>query len=145
MHIAQFLDALFLTVNVEVVIARLPEGPFRAPQRHGQFERLHYARQCAATRLAYQQVNVLGHHDIARDNEAISPPDALQRGLEKFTGLRGIQVRTPPVTTESEEMKVASLLVSHESTGHLRLGYIAACAVLLSQVPKCEGPGAPTV
>ena len=133
MYVAQLLYPLLFAVNVEVIIPRLPERALVSANRHGEFERLHRAGQGVTARLAHQQVHMLGHDDITRDNEVIAA-DALQCRLEKLTACCGIEVRKPPITTESEETEVTLLLVSNESVRHLRLGYIDPCWFVLSQV-----------
>ncbi len=53
---------------------------------------------------------MLGHHNIARDDEVIAPPYALERGLEKAARPCGVQVGQAAIATERQEMKAAGLL-----------------------------------
>jgi len=82
MHVAQFLDSLLLVVLEKIVIPCLPEGPLRAPHRHRELERVNHAGNRAFPRLAYQQMHVLGHDNIAGDHKPAAQPHALQSLLE---------------------------------------------------------------
>ena len=89
-----------------------------------------------------------GHH------EAVTLPYALQRILEKIARLRRAQILGPVIATEGEEVKAPRVFVSDESARHRWKAYNESLQMsrksrtglprfVLSQVPKCEAPGAP--
>ena len=90
MHVAEFLDALALTPDIEVVEATLPYvrfvgpelalgGPaaFAAQNAAGEtlLDDLHHRGRRAAFGFADQQMNVLGHDDISNDHELVALAD----------------------------------------------------------------------
>jgi len=74
MNISEFFHPLGLAPYVEIVVAWLPK---RTAFGKSQFARdillqhLQRQRKLTAFRLTHQQMNVLGHHDIAEDVEVI--------------------------------------------------------------------------
>ena len=72
-HVAKLLDTLLLVMHVEVVVPRLPEGPLGAPHSHGEFQRVNHAGNRAPERLTDEQVQVLGHRDVAGNRKAVTP------------------------------------------------------------------------
>ena len=118
MQVPELLHPLLLTVNVEVVIARLPERTFVPPHGHRQLQRLYRPRQETIARFAHQKMHVFRHHHITRYDEVMPLPHSFQRRLEQVAGVRRRQKRQPTITTEGQKMKVSGLLVSNQSTGH---------------------------
>ena len=54
------------------------------PSRDALLERLDRIGEGAALRLAEQQMDVLGHHDVSEDAQFASTPDSFQRGHNVF-------------------------------------------------------------
>src|ERR1035441_6016235 len=99
-------------------------------------------------------MNVFRHDDITGYQEAVTLPHTLQRILEKITRLRRAQILEPLIATERKEVKAPRVFVSDESARHRWKAYNESLQMsrksrtglprsVLSQVPKCEAPGAP--
>ena len=149
MHVAEFFNALLVRKNIEVVVARLPEGPFLSAQGNRKLQRLDGVVECGSVRLIYEQVDMLRYDNIPGDNKPVLEPALLQGVFEQVLRLRRCEVREAVITTEGEKVHLASLLVSLEPRGHdgeinrpLMPGSVSP-STAPSQVPKCEGPGAP--
>jgi len=93
-HVMELLNELRLTLDVEVVEARLPElrqeimsawkrklellgGHFlfwlaAEPPRHALLQDLHDGGRRTLGLLADEQVNVVGHDDVARERKAVA-------------------------------------------------------------------------
>ncbi len=105
MHVPQLLDPLLRAPYVEVIEARLPEHPpvFLAEQfalariasfslgqqrvRGALFEHLHDRRRGAHFRFRDQEVNMLGHHDVADHDKAVSLAGLFEHGKEAIARL----------------------------------------------------------
>ena len=89
MNLSQLLHKLRMVAEIEVVAALLPEVISRADQssRDTLFERLDRACEPVALRFADEQVDVLGHDDIAKHPQPEAASDALQR-LRRLTLLQ---------------------------------------------------------
>ena len=74
MDVAELLDELGLGEDVEVVIARLPELGARTPEELGGFalEDAEGGGEWMTFGLAEQQVDVLGHQDVAEEEESVA-------------------------------------------------------------------------
>lgn len=88
MDIAQLLDALGLAPDIEIVIARLPEG--------SAFDRTKFARcvllehlkrdgEPATLRFADQEVNMFGHNYEAANKESVPAAGAFEHLQEYVT------------------------------------------------------------
>src|SRR5258706_310864 len=95
-HVAQFLDALALCPNIEVVESLLPDMLRRVLEEAGlrrvatasrlrqdaprkaEFESLHHGRRILLLRFANQQMNMLGHDHVADNDELIALAHLLQ-------------------------------------------------------------------
>lgn len=74
MHVVELLDVLVVAENVEVVVAGLPEGTFGVTLRNGKFERLEglEERDVAVVRFADEEVDVLGHDNVAENADVVA-------------------------------------------------------------------------
>ena len=99
MHIVQlFLERLRL-VNIEIVVALLPEvrRVCDEPARDTLLQRLDGNGQRFAARLAEQQMYVVGHDHVSIDAEQVVAADSFQRGFEDSArcGIREMQAAMP--------------------------------------------------
>ena len=78
MHVFQFLHVLALGEDVEVVVTRLPEGPFPALNRDGKLEGLNCLGRDRPLRFADQQMYVFGHYDIAENIKVVADADCFE-------------------------------------------------------------------
>lgn len=92
-HIAEFFDALWVRVDVEVVISRQPEWPLLRLLGNGGHQSLHGAGKGSLLRLRDQKVDVLRHHNIAEDMKDIAPASLFQDTLEEVTRCRMREIR----------------------------------------------------
>ncbi len=80
MDVPQLLDPPSLAPDIEIVIPSQPERTaLRFAQLAGNIllQHLQGERKLSPLRLADQQMNVLGHHHVASDAEAIPSPHPL--------------------------------------------------------------------
>ena len=89
-EVAEFFHAFRFAPDVEVVVTFLPEVTFYRifPQLSGGvlFQHLQGDGEVAAFGFAEEQVEVLGHNDVAGDVEAVPLADFLQSLLECAAG-----------------------------------------------------------
>jgi len=130
-HIAQLLDTLFFCEYVEVVVTPLPERPFSSLHGNGKLKSLQRACECSLQWLADKQVHVLGHDNIARDNEVIAETDSLKRPFKEFPGRRRSKVRRTVIAGEGDKVKITSLLIPYQSTRHNGQSYAAVSHISL--------------
>ena len=83
-HILQLFDSLVVGEDVEVVVAGLPEGSLSEALRDRQLERLKRPRerQFVVFGFAEEQVDVLGHDDVAEDLVVVTPASEFE-GVEE--------------------------------------------------------------
>jgi hypothetical protein len=86
--------------------------------RNNLLEHLQHNRQVASLRLAQQQMRVLGHNDKSSQVESVPTTYSFQRDNESVARQTASKQRRAAVTTERNEMKVTSLLISLKSPGH---------------------------
>ena len=109
-HVVEFLDELRLTPNIEIIKSWLPElrqeivrvseskskllrGHFLAwlaakPARDTVLQNLHDRGRCALGWLADEQVNVIGHDDIAREGKPEAVAHLSQNLHKQILGAR---------------------------------------------------------
>ncbi len=75
-------------------------------------------RQSCALRLANQQVDVLGHHNVAVDAEPVTEPDAFERRLEYLLGRVRAERIAAMVAAEGGKVSLAGLVKALESPRH---------------------------
>ena len=82
MNITQRLGKLIVVADVDIVIAPLPEAlcfPDQAA-RDALLERFDRDGERVSVRLAHQEMDMFGHDDVSEHPQAISAPDAFERG-----------------------------------------------------------------
>ena len=121
MNVSQLLKKLVVIVDIEIVIALLPEM-FRfadEPSRDALLERLDRVGEGAALRLAEQQMNVLGHDDVSEDAHFVSTPDTFQRGRKCLLRFGRVEERASLITGEGNEVRTLRLVETLESPSHV--------------------------
>jgi hypothetical protein len=138
-HIVQFFGALFAAQYVEIVEAALrktarrrtgaPESELMrggssansAAQAAGDalLEYLHHEGGIAFPGLADQNVDVLGHHDVADDRELIAVPHFVEDDKENVAGVRASKKPKSALTTEGNEVEVPEAVAAFEVFGHV--------------------------
>jgi hypothetical protein len=121
MDISQLLDPPSLAPHIDVVIPSQPERPaLRFAQLAGNIllQHLQGDRKLRPLRLADQQVNVLRHHHIPSNVEAIPQPDTLKGLLEDVTGMRRAQPGRAIIAAECKKMETTRFLKPLETPGH---------------------------
>ena len=104
--------------DVEVVVARLPEGTLCETSGDGDLQGLEGFCEGIAGRFAHEQVNVLGHDDVTEEFKLIMSAGTFERVEEDVSGVLGVEVGFAVVATEGNEMVVALLLISLEPERH---------------------------
>jgi hypothetical protein len=64
---------------------------------------------------------MLGHENVARNNESVSLPNPLERLLKHTVAHAHGQKGLTLVTTECEEMKLSGRVISNEAPGHIEI------------------------
>lgn len=135
MHVAQFLDALLLGEHVKVIKPRLPKAAgcsrgeecalasvrFSTDERaagDGLLERLHCGRKIFALRLGDEQMDVLGHDDVADDAEAVGDARLFEDAQDEVAPASGSQERTAMVTTAGDEVEMSVSVEALEIARH---------------------------
>ena len=72
-------------------------------------------------------MNVLGHHHVAENLEAIAASDEFQRIEERVFGIWRREVRLPAITTEGDKVIVTFMLITSEAQRHDRILSRFAC------------------
>ena len=68
--------------------------------------------------FAEEQVDVLGHEDVAVDHEAVTLAGGFEDLFEAEAGGIGVQVGETTVAAEGDEVEVAFVLEAFEADGH---------------------------
>jgi hypothetical protein len=118
-HVTQFPNALAFGVDVEIVIAALPER-FAAAEVTGDglLECLHRCCERFPLGLGHEEMNMLRHDDVPEDIESVMFACLFEGALTAIAGLGSAEVGLATVATESEEVKVASVLITTEAPRH---------------------------
>jgi hypothetical protein len=141
-HVLEFINEFRLTPDVKIVKARLPElwqeivrilegesellgrclFPRLAAQspRNALLQDLHDGGRRALSRLANEQVNVIGHHDIAREGKPVTVTNLAQNLHEHILGARRGKQRQSPVTAARNEVQVAQSVATPQAFRHDR-------------------------
>jgi hypothetical protein len=117
-HVAKLLDVFGFGVDVEVIVATLPEGPLPALDSNRELERLKRLGQEDAAGFTDQQMHVLGHDNVAGDEELVPDAHGFQRALEEVPGGGCAEVRETAVTGERDEVEVVGPLNPDEAPWH---------------------------
>jgi len=135
----ELLDELRLTPDIEIVKARLPElrqdvrvtkrkpelvrehplaRPAAQSPRNALLQHLHHGGRGAFGRLTDEHVNVIGHHDIAREGKPVTVTDLAQNLHEHILCARRGKQGQSPVTTTGDEVQMAQSVMTTQSFGH---------------------------
>jgi hypothetical protein len=85
-----------------------------------------------------QEMNVIGHDDVAHGHKSIARADFLEHGEEEVTPLRAGQPGLPMITTASDEMQLFGAVVASGMVGHQASLLVVAkqsCDIPTSTVP----------
>ena len=127
MHVVELLCHLGAGVDVEIIVAALPEAAeFTASLRKAKgklsgalsfsgaqctgnslLETLDDLCGACAAGLAQQQVHVLGHENVPHQSKAVAQPGLLEGANGEAAGANGAQKRPSLVATKGDEMKIA--------------------------------------
>src|ERR1700690_3388426 len=132
-HVVDLFVFLLRSPHVEVVEPALPESgtpvtygffphfpltfdgssPLSAQSpRNSLLQNLHYNGRISYIWFTDQQVNVLGHHDVAKEREVIALADLAQYLQELFSLMRRGEKSHPPITAASNEMEMAETIAA---------------------------------
>ena len=137
-HVVKLLLKFGLRVNVEIIVAALPESPqplllFRkgkgqlasgvalaGAQGAGDalFENLHNFCRGDVAGFAEQQVDVLGHQDVTDQREAVASPHLIEYSHGQIPGARAAQQGAAMKAAKSYEVQVAEAGDPPEILGH---------------------------
>ncbi len=141
MDVAEFLHSLGVAPDYEIIKSPLPHmslgehfipevalGRIAMPSQAFQklaskvlLEYLHHGRWRPLLRLAYQQMEVFGHHDISDYDKTVAAAHLLE-DFEKQASTGGSsQHGTAMITTRSDEMQVVAPVASFEKFGHAQI------------------------
>jgi len=108
-------------MNVEVIITPLPEreaSNLFQLARCLLFQHLQGDRKGRNQRLSNEQMNILGHENISRNDESVASANRLKLALEGLVSRALAKQRQPSITAESYEMKVPGFLITNKALGH---------------------------
>jgi hypothetical protein len=77
-EVAELFDALLCGEDVEVVVAGEPEGALFALDGDGEFQGFDGGAEEDFGWLAYEEVDVFGHDDVAADGEGVADTDLFE-------------------------------------------------------------------
>jgi hypothetical protein len=123
MYVAQLFDALRRTAHIKVIETLLPDrtgADAAVVNQLGEplLDDFHYDRRIAYIRFADQEVEMLGHDDVADHHKSISLPCTLQNAQEEIAALGGSQLGPPPVTATGYEMQMVPTIPTLETFRH---------------------------
>jgi hypothetical protein len=120
-HVLQLFDSLGFGEDVEVVVAGLPEVFARASEKLGgfTFENAEGGGYASCLWFRHEEVDVLGHEDVAEDREVVAGSEGFEHVLNDLFGFWGVEVGEAVVTTEGDEVEVAFVLETLEAYGHV--------------------------
>jgi len=84
-HVVDLFAALVWGVDVEVVVAGLPEGTLSGLDRDREFECLESLREESLLRFAEEKVDVLRYDDVGGDDEVLTEANLLEGLLEEVS------------------------------------------------------------
>ncbi len=126
-HVVEFLLHLRAGVDVEVVVAALPEAaefaalPWKAEQKLPRaiafsgsqgagdplLETLDDLGWTCAAGLAQKQVHMLGHQNVANEGKAVARSSLLKRVNGQIASPNCVQKRSALIAAKGDEMKIA--------------------------------------
>jgi hypothetical protein len=90
-------------------------------------------------RLGQEQVDVLGHEDVAVNVEVVPGAEPFQLSEEEETGGVVVEQRSTAVATEGDEVVGSTGLVPFEIGGHLRSGSLTSYIPTRPQSARTDG------
>jgi hypothetical protein len=142
-HVFQLLHMLALCEDVEVIIARLPEGPFAAMNRNRKLQRLDCLGQDSPLRFTDQQMHMFRHHDIAENTKVIPDTNRFQGTFKEVTSLLRIKMRLPSIATEGDKVEVSGVLIADQFLSHAILLHILSERLRRFGIGICDVRGNP--
>ena len=126
MNVAELRDKSFVVPNVVIEIAFLPEveglSRLRALlarlDRDFGFEDLHEAGKYVGSRLTHQQMDVLGHDDVAIDAHFEALPGEFERLEKRVFHVHLREKGTAVETTECQAVRLSRVVQPLKSIGH---------------------------
>ena len=123
MNIAQLFLKFLLTVNIEIVIALLPEARRVADQSagHALLQRLDGDGERFALWFAHQQVHMIGHNNVSIDAKQKSAAHTLDRSFKNRPCRDFGKVRPAMPAGEGDEMRLSGIVEALEPGWHLEV------------------------
>jgi hypothetical protein len=120
MDIPNLLHKLTSRKSIEIVVTRLPEPLTTTFEklRRLSFEHSKKRGQRTNFRLAGEKVYMLGHQDISMDGEFMTPRNFFDDSFKGVLGIGIVQKRKTVITTEGDEVKLASILTTFKAQWH---------------------------
>ena len=117
MHVLQFFDSLGFGEDVEVVVAGQPEVLAGAAEELGgfAFKDAEGGGYGSYLWFGHEEVDVLGHEDVAEDGEVVADAEGLEHVLDDLFGFWGVEVGEAVVAAEGDEVEVAFVLQTLEA------------------------------
>jgi hypothetical protein len=106
--------------DVEIVIAFLPERSWRETSGDRDFKSLQSLRkrEFIIQRLADKKMNMLWHHNITWNLEAVVTASEFERIQESIFGICCCEVSLAAVTTKGDKVVVTFILITLEAQRH---------------------------
>ena len=120
MDVADHFGAGFLSVDIPVVVALLPELLARSSQlaRSHLLDGLQQLRKQNPRRLIDEQMDMLGHENVGINSRQMPCARLFQHCLDRLLRSRRFQQREPVKTTERNEMQRFRCLESFQAARH---------------------------
>ena len=115
--VVQFLPALVIVTNIEVVVTFLPEviAAFAdQASRNSLFQRLQRCGQRLPLGFAQQQMYMFRHDDVSVDAEPVTAANPFERFLERMSGLRADEEAFAPIAGEGDEVRLSGMVITLE-------------------------------
>jgi hypothetical protein len=137
-HLVKFFDSFLQTPDIKIVEAALPESAQRivaadkrqtklssrvallAAQtaRNALLQDLNHSGRRAFCWLADEQVDVLGHDDVAYKKVSVAVARLAKNLNKRISSANRAQKREAPIASECDEMKIAASLMANEFVSH---------------------------
>jgi hypothetical protein len=135
-HVIQFLILFACAPDVEVIKSALPEVSIACKRgvvpefqlgnrclsslcsqgsRDALFQRLHYAGRISDGGLADQQMDVVGHDDVAEKGEVVAVAHLSENSQKEVASPGHGEQRLPTITTASNEVKLSEAVAAFEA------------------------------
>ena len=111
-HVAELLDSLGFSEDIEVVIAGLPNKFVGAGSGEALLEDLNRNGELLPVGLGYKEMDVVRHEDVAEDLKKIFLAGLFEDCLQGITGFGRFEDVCVAVATDGDEMEVAGVLAT---------------------------------